>query len=49
MRVCVRACVRACRHQFMRLSGDPSFDKRAGKLVLTAGSLRKPDSVVRKK
>jgi hypothetical protein len=33
------------KHQFMRLSGDPSFDKRAGKLVLTAGSLRRPDNV----
>ena len=36
------------KHQFMRLSGDPSFDKRAGKLVLTAGSLRKPDNVMRR-
>ena len=33
------------KHQFMRLSGDPSFDKRAGKLVLTAGSLRRPENV----
>ena len=37
------------RHQFMRLSGDPSFDKRAGKLVLTAGSLRKPDNLMGRK
>ena len=33
------------RHQFMRLSGDPSFDKRAGRLVLTQGSLRKPEAL----
>ena len=31
------------KHQFMKLSGDPGFDKRAGRMVLTAGSLRKPD------
>ena len=37
------------KHQFMRLSGDPCFDKRAGRMVLTAGSLRKPDTVLRKK
>ena len=36
------------KHQFMRLSGDPCFDKRAGRMVLTAGSLRKPDGLVRK-
>ena len=30
------------RHQFMRLSGDPAFDKRAGRQVMTQGSLRKP-------
>ena len=35
------------KHQFMRLSGDPCFDKRAGKLVLTAGSLRKPEGIGR--
>ena len=33
------------KHQFMRLSGDPCFDKRAGRMVLTAGSLRKPTSL----
>ena len=33
------------KHQFMRLSGDPCFDKRAGRMVLTAGSLRKPASI----
>ena len=36
------------KHQFMRLSGDPCFDKRAGRMVLTAGSLRKPDRVGKK-
>ena len=30
------------KHQFMRLSGDPSFDKRAGRAVQLHGSLRKP-------
>ena len=30
------------KHQFMRLSGDPSFDKRAGKAVMLQGSPRKP-------
>jgi hypothetical protein len=35
------------KHQFMRLSGDPSFDKRAGRMVLTAGSLRKPAAMTR--
>jgi len=34
------------KHQFMRLSGDPCFDKRAGRMVLTAGSLRKPDHLL---
>lgn len=33
------------RHQFMRLSGDPSFDKRAGRMVVTQGSLRKPEGL----
>ena len=37
------------KHQFMRLSGDPCFDKRAGRMVLTAGSLRKPEAMVRSK
>ena len=37
------------KHQFMRLSGDPCFDKRAGRMVLTAGSLRKPASIGAKK
>jgi len=36
------------KHQFMRLSGDPCFDKRAGRMVLTAGSLRKPEAMMRK-
>jgi hypothetical protein len=31
------------KHQFMRLSGDPSFDKRAGKAIMMRGpSMRKP-------
>lgn len=33
------------KHQFMRLSGDPSFDKRAGKAIMMHGSLRKPVSL----
>ena len=37
------------KHQFMRLSGDPCFDKRAGRMVLTAGSLRKPDVIPHKR
>ena len=30
------------KHQFLRLSGDPSFDKRAGKAVQFLGTHRKP-------
>jgi len=37
------------KHQFMRLSGDPCFDKHGGRMVLTAGSLRKPDHLARKR
>ena len=34
------------KHQFMRLSGDSGFDKRAGRLVAPmGGSLRKPQSI----
>ena len=35
------------KHQFMRLSGDPGFDKRAGKAVVLHGSTRKPASLGR--
>lgn len=34
------------KHQFMRLSGDPGFDKRTGRHVpVSVGSLRKPPSL----
>jgi len=35
------------KHQFMRLSGDPSFDKRAGKAITMHGSLRNPASIIK--
>ena len=33
------------KHQFIRLSGDPSFDKRAGKAIQFRGSQRKPANI----